>query len=93
MKMVFSFGEMYKRHSDRLNLLSDDRRENIPKLIDHFTETFQDLQLKIVSLIVIEQISTLNKISSSSSSGILQGGNFSPICEDMHRYLKKKKII
>lgn len=52
MKMVCSFGEMYKRHSDRFNLLSDDRRESIPNLIDHFTETFQDLKLKILSLIV-----------------------------------------
>ena len=45
--MVCSFCEMYKRHSDRLKLLSDDRGESILKLIDHFTETFQDLQLKI----------------------------------------------
>jgi hypothetical protein len=50
--MACSFGEMYKRHSDRLNVLSDDRGESILKWIDHFTETFQDLQLKIYSLIV-----------------------------------------
>ena len=35
----------------------------------------------------IEQIRTLNKIS---SSGIQQGGNYSPVCEDMHKYFKKK---
>ena len=66
-----------ERHSDRLNLLSGDRRENIPKLIDNFTETFQDLQLKISSLIIIEQISTLNNSSPLLLLLLLlQGGNY-----------------